>query len=74
MRRPTETVGVTAWIGSVPLRRFGTIEEVANMAAVLCSDHASYVTGAQIVVDGGLSLSGLGALSPVADAGMSHGC
>jgi NAD(P)-dependent dehydrogenase (short-subunit alcohol dehydrogenase family) len=37
-----------------PLRRFATPEDVANVAVFLASDHASYLTGIDIVVDGGL--------------------
>jgi 3-oxoacyl-[acyl-carrier protein] reductase len=38
----------------VPAGRPGTVEEIAAMAAFLCSERASYVTGAAIPVDGGL--------------------
>ncbi|GAA0255172.1 SDR family oxidoreductase [Haladaptatus pallidirubidus] len=38
----------------VPLRRFGTPDEVAKTALYLASDLSSYVTGESIVVDGGL--------------------
>jgi NAD(P)-dependent dehydrogenase (short-subunit alcohol dehydrogenase family) len=37
----------------VPFRRMGTAEEIAEMVAWLCSDRASYVTGACYNVDGG---------------------
>jgi NAD(P)-dependent dehydrogenase (short-subunit alcohol dehydrogenase family) len=37
----------------VPLHRTGTAEEVAEAVAWLASDAASYVTGAELAVDGG---------------------
>ena len=40
----------------VPLRRFGTKDELADLALFLCSEAASYITGAVYVCDGGQSL------------------
>jgi glucose 1-dehydrogenase len=41
----------------IPLRRAGTAEDVANMVVFLCSDRASYCTGATYLVDGGWMLT-----------------
>lgn len=40
----------------IPLRRFGTESEIARVCAFLLSDHAGYITGQIIHVDGGLAL------------------
>jgi NAD(P)-dependent dehydrogenase (short-subunit alcohol dehydrogenase family) len=37
------------------LKRFGTAEDIAKAALFLASDEASYITGAELVVDGGMS-------------------
>ena len=37
----------------VPLRRAGEVDEVANAMLFLASDEASYITGAELYVDGG---------------------
>ena len=39
----------------IPMGRMGTSEEVAQVAAYLCSEEASFVTGAAIFVDGGVT-------------------
>jgi len=45
----------------VPLRRTGSTQDIANTVAFLSSDRASYISGQEIIVDGGLvnALSGL---------------
>ncbi len=46
-------------VGPVPMRRLGQPEEVAATAVWLCSDQASYITGATLPVDGGwMAVSG----------------
>jgi 3-oxoacyl-[acyl-carrier protein] reductase len=38
---------------SIPLGRYGTPEEFANVVAFLCSPRSSYITGTSVLVDGG---------------------
>jgi NAD(P)-dependent dehydrogenase (short-subunit alcohol dehydrogenase family) len=46
-----------------PLSRFGTIEELANLAAFLVSDGSSYINGEVVTMDGGEWLQGAGEFS-----------
>ena len=39
----------------IPLRRFGKPAEVAEMCVYLLSDESVFVTGAEFVIDGGLT-------------------
>ncbi|MFC3609347.1 SDR family oxidoreductase [Stutzerimonas tarimensis] len=59
---------LAAMQASIPLGRFGLKQDVADMALMLCSDLAGFVTGAVLPVDGGSSLAGgrdlSGALRP----------
>ena len=41
-------------LANIPLNRLGTPEDVAGLAAFLASSDADYITGATLVVDGGL--------------------
>jgi NAD(P)-dependent dehydrogenase (short-subunit alcohol dehydrogenase family) len=47
------------WGEAHPLRRIGTPEEVAELAAFLASDKSAFCTGGDYLVDGGL-LAGIG--------------
>ena len=40
----------------VPMKRMGTAEEVASLVLYLLSDESSYITGAEVAIDGGASL------------------
>jgi NAD(P)-dependent dehydrogenase (short-subunit alcohol dehydrogenase family) len=53
----------------LPLRRFGTLDDVAQLALFLASPRASYITGALIPVDGGWSLAGGGSSSMAIETG-----
>ena len=44
------------WCQRIPLRRGGTVEDIANVATFLASDMSSYVTGQVIQVDGGMNM------------------
>ncbi|WP_109477000.1 SDR family oxidoreductase [Paraburkholderia sp. C35] len=44
-----------ALTAAVPLKRFGTVSEVAKAALFLASDDASFVTGTEVAVDGGMT-------------------
>ena len=46
--------GVNSWLESVPLKRLGTGDDIANAALFLVSDAASFITGTNLIVDGGM--------------------
>ena len=41
------------FLTNVPMGRWGRIEEVGELACYLCSENASFVTGADFLIDGG---------------------
>ena len=59
---PDRAEKMAAMVADTPMKRFGTIEEVAAIALLLASDDAAYMTGSEIQLDGGL-LAG-SAISP----------
>ncbi|HZL08257.1 MAG TPA: SDR family NAD(P)-dependent oxidoreductase, partial [Candidatus Dormibacteraeota bacterium] len=51
------TAAVEAFLAKIPMRRMGEPDEIGMAALFLASDMSSYMTGSQIVVDGGALLS-----------------
>jgi len=45
---------LAAMVADSPLRRFGTVDEVAALVVYLASDESAYVTGSEFDIDGGL--------------------
>ena len=43
-------------LNAIPLKRFGTVEEIARIAAFMLSDEARYITGQVLQIDGGLAM------------------
>ncbi|WP_313804677.1 glucose 1-dehydrogenase [Sphingobium sp.] len=41
--------------GSVPIKRVGEVEDVSNLVVFLASDEASFITGTEHIIDGGLT-------------------
>ena len=51
---PEREARMRAFVADTPLRRFGRPEEVAALAVLLASDEATYMTGAELNLDGGI--------------------
>ena len=62
---PDREAKMAAIVKDTPLKRFGTVEEVAALVVFLASDEAPYITGSEFDIDGGL-LAG-SAASPAGD-------
>jgi citronellol/citronellal dehydrogenase len=60
------------WEAAVPLRRFGTAEEVSEVIAFLASSAGSYVTGTTLVIDGGADAWGTGHPAPQLDINLNQ--
>jgi NAD(P)-dependent dehydrogenase (short-subunit alcohol dehydrogenase family) len=48
------------FVAKTPLKRIGEPEEIADVVVFLCSDLARFVTGQNVVIDGGMTLHGSG--------------
>lgn len=51
-----DPVRLDAWASDVPLGRFGTMDEIGGLVAFLVSDISSYMTGADVIIDGGYTV------------------
>ncbi len=50
----------TDYYDTIPLGRYGTVEEMAQTVGFLCSDDASFINGQYVAVDGGFDAAGVG--------------
>jgi 2-deoxy-D-gluconate 3-dehydrogenase len=55
IQAPAEAM--SGMVERIPMRRFGDADEIGKVALFLASDMSSYVTGAQVIVDGGVLLT-----------------
>ena len=55
MDKETQAQVTAGLVNAVPLKRLGTPEEIARSVAFLASEDAAFITGQELVVDGGLS-------------------
>ena len=62
----------SGWSGRIPLGRYARPDEIAAACAYLASDDASYVTGIDLVVDGGLSAVLRPDAGTIAESGQRH--
>ncbi len=60
MKRLTTPETLPMLINAVPARRLGTVDDIGRAAVFLSSPFASYISGAVLPVDGGLTLGGSG--------------
>ena len=59
---PERDANIQALCANVPLHRWGRSEEIAAVAVMLASDEATYITGAEINIDGGLTAGTVAAM------------
>lgn len=61
---PQREAKLRAYAASAPLKRFGTVEEVAALAVYLASDESGFTTGAEFDIDGGMLAGAAGPIGP----------
>jgi len=54
-RQNNSSTEIAALAASIPLQRLAQPEELARVAAFLCSEENTYLTGQMVVVDGGFT-------------------
>jgi len=47
---------------SIPMKRLGTIEDMGDLAVFLASDESKYITGQEIIIDGGNTIQEKGSI------------
>ena len=61
MARQVHSAAIRAdYHDAIPLARYGSLDEIAQVVGFLCSDAAGYVNGQVIAVDGGFDAAGIG--------------
>ena len=45
--------GICGMVAGIPLGRWGKVAEIGHLAVYLCSEEAGFITGTDIVIDGG---------------------
>lgn len=50
----------TSYHDAIPLNRYGTVPEIVEVVAFLCSEAASFINGQTLAVDGGFDAAGVG--------------
>lgn len=46
----------TQLTASIPLKKMGDVKDIAKLVSYFCEDHASFITGTEVIVDGGMTL------------------
>ena len=55
-KKAQETFDLNAMTRNIPMGRNGTVEEAAKLIAFVCSDDNSFMTGSDVIFDGGMRI------------------